>query len=43
MQYKPIKNCHMENVVLSKNFNYLGVTDSFFHAFTHLSTWEAKK
>ncbi len=33
MQYKPIKNYHMENVILRKDFN-LGATTSFFHAFT---------
>jgi hypothetical protein len=33
MQYKPIINYHMENVVLRKDFN-LGATSSFFHAFT---------
>jgi hypothetical protein len=32
MQYKPIKNCHVENVILGKDFN-LGAIDSFFHAF----------
>jgi transposase len=40
MQYKPIVNYHMENVVLGKQFN-LGVIGSFFHAFT-LSTIELK-
>jgi hypothetical protein len=34
MQYKPIENYHVENVILGKDFN-LGATDSFFHAFTH--------
>ncbi len=29
MQYKLIENCHVENVVLGKNFN-LGMTRSFF-------------
>ncbi len=33
MQYNPIKNYHMENVVLGKDFN-LGTTSSFFHVFT---------
>jgi len=37
MQYKPIKNYHMENVVLGKDFN-LGAIGSFFHAFTHCTT-----
>jgi hypothetical protein len=35
MQYKPIENYHMENVVLKKDFN-LGATSFFFHAFTHM-------
>jgi hypothetical protein len=34
MHYKPIENCHMENVVLGKDLN-LGMIGSFFHAFTH--------
>ncbi len=34
MQYKPIKNCHVENVILGKDFN-LGTTSSLFHVFTH--------
>jgi hypothetical protein len=33
MQYKPIKNCHVENADLGKDFN-LGVTSSLFQAFT---------
>jgi hypothetical protein len=33
MQYKPIKNYSMENVILRKDFN-LGTNSSFFHAFT---------
>jgi hypothetical protein len=33
MHYKPIENCHEENAILGKDFN-LGVTNSFFHAFT---------
>jgi hypothetical protein len=33
MQYKPIKNYHVENVVLRKDFN-LGVIGSLFQAFT---------
>jgi len=33
MQYQPIKNYHMENVVLRKDFN-LCAGGSFFHAFT---------
>jgi hypothetical protein len=37
MQYKPIKNYHMKNVVLGKDFN-LGVIGSFFHVFTHRTT-----
>jgi hypothetical protein len=37
MQYKPIKNCHMENVVLRKDFS-IGTIGSFFHAFTQLTT-----
>jgi hypothetical protein len=40
MQYKPMQNYHMENVVLGKDFN-LGVTGSFFHAFTHLQILNA--
>jgi len=32
MQYKPIKNYHVENVVLRKDLN-LGAAGSFFHAF----------
>ncbi len=31
-----MENCHVENVVLEKDFN-LGVTSSFFHAFTHMA------
>ncbi len=34
MQYKPIQNYHMENVI-HEDFN-LGTTSSFFHALTHL-------
>ncbi len=34
MQYKWIENCHVENVVLGKEFD-LGVTSSLFHVFTH--------
>jgi hypothetical protein len=30
---KPIENCHVENVVLGKDFN-LGTTSSLFHVFT---------
>jgi hypothetical protein len=37
MQYKPIENYHMENVVLGKDFN-LGVISSFFLVFTHYTT-----
>jgi hypothetical protein len=33
MQYKPIKNFHVENAILGKGFN-LGATGFFFHAFT---------
>jgi hypothetical protein len=33
MQSKLIKNYHVENVVLGKDFN-LGATSSFFHVFT---------
>jgi hypothetical protein len=33
MQYKPIKNYHVENVVLRKDFS-LGTIGSFFHVFT---------
>jgi hypothetical protein len=36
MQYKPIKNYHMENAILGKDFN-LGATRFFFHAFTLIS------
>jgi hypothetical protein len=32
MQFKPIENYHVENVVLAKDFN-LGAIGSFFHAF----------
>ncbi len=28
-----LKNCHVENVVLGKDFNF-GMTSSFFHVFT---------
>jgi hypothetical protein len=35
MQYKPIKNYHVENVVFRKDF-ILGVISSFFHYFTQL-------
>jgi len=35
MQYKPIKNCHVENAILAKDFN-LGAIDFLFHVFTHL-------
>jgi hypothetical protein len=35
MQYKPIENCHVENVVLKKDFN-LSVIGSLFHAFTYV-------
>jgi hypothetical protein len=31
MQYKPIKNCHVENTIIGKDYN-LGATGSFFHA-----------
>jgi hypothetical protein len=34
MQYKPIKNYHVENAILGKDFN-LGMNGSFSHAFTH--------
>jgi hypothetical protein len=37
MQYKPIENYHVENVVLRKDFN-IGTIGSFFHAFTQLTT-----
>jgi hypothetical protein len=33
MQYKPIKNCCVENTIFGKDFN-LGMISSFFHAFT---------
>jgi hypothetical protein len=33
MKYKPIKNYHVENAILKKDFN-LGTTHSFFHVFT---------
>jgi hypothetical protein len=33
MQYKPIKNYHMENEVIGKDFN-LSMNDFLFHAFT---------
>jgi hypothetical protein len=39
MQYKPIENCHMKNVIVRKDFN-LDATGSFFHAFT-LEKFEA--
>jgi hypothetical protein len=39
MQYKPIENCQMKNVILRKDFN-LAVTGSFFHVFT-LEEFEA--
>jgi len=32
MQYKPIENYHMENIVLGKDFN-LGAIGSFFSCF----------
>jgi hypothetical protein len=32
---KPIENCHLENVVLGKDFNF-GTTSSFLHDFTHM-------
>jgi hypothetical protein len=35
MQYKPIKNYHMKNAILGKDFN-LSVTRFFFHVFTLL-------
>jgi hypothetical protein len=35
MEYKPIENCHMENVVFGKDFN-LGTISSIFHAFTQI-------
>jgi len=41
MQYKPIENYHMENVVLGKDFN-LGVIGSFFCAFTHQALFSTK-
>jgi len=31
MQYKPIENCHMKNLIVRKDFN-LDATNSFFHA-----------
>jgi len=34
MQYKPIENCQVENVILVKDYN-LGITSFLFHAFTH--------
>jgi hypothetical protein len=34
MQYKPIKNYHMKNVVFIKDFN-LSTIASFFQSFTH--------
>jgi hypothetical protein len=34
MQYEPIKNCHMENAILGKDFNF-GAIGFLFHAFTH--------
>jgi hypothetical protein len=33
LQYKPIKNYHVENAILRKDFN-LGVIGFLFHAFT---------
>jgi len=33
IQYKPIKNCHVENAIRKKDFN-LGASNSFFHVFT---------
>jgi hypothetical protein len=38
MHYNPIKDCHVENVILGKDFN-LGVTNSFFHAFILMEDW----
>jgi hypothetical protein len=33
-KYEPIKNCHMENALLGKDFNF-GAIGLLFHAFTH--------
>jgi hypothetical protein len=33
MQYKPIKNYHVQNVILRKDYN-LGAIGFFFHVFT---------
>jgi hypothetical protein len=33
--YKPIENCHMENVIFGKDFN-LDAIGSFFHVFTQI-------
>jgi hypothetical protein len=40
MQYKSVKKCHVENVVLGKDFN-LGTTGSFFHVFTQMHVFIA--
>jgi hypothetical protein len=42
MQYKSIENCHVENVVLWKDFN-LGATGFFFHDFIHMGKFEMGK
>jgi hypothetical protein len=36
MQYKPIENYYVENVVLGKDFN-LGATGSLFHVFAQVT------
>jgi hypothetical protein len=42
MQYKLIKNYHVENAILGKDSN-LGAIGSFFHAFTLMSQMDLHK